>query len=295
MRQVDLLREQLSERDIAIVEDVERFRLLTTRQIQRLHFTTGHQSVAAATRATTRVLQRLRGHGVISTLTRRVGGVRQGSDSLTWQLTATGDRLLRHLHGRAYRRRYREPSPEFTKHTLTVANLGVLLREAEQAGRIELSEIGVEGQARRMFVGRHGAREVLKPDLYAVTAGREFEHHWFIEADRGTEHDPHLARKLGAYSRFFKSGRYQAEHGLFPSVLWVVPDDKRAAVLSALIATIELGSPRLFEICTYDRFIGFVVTATNGGESMPLPGILESTERRLESDPNDSIADVLEM
>ncbi|WP_280456411.1 replication-relaxation family protein [Nocardia cyriacigeorgica] len=295
MRQMDHLLQQLSDRDVGILEDVERFRLLTTRQIQRLHFTAGHQTVAAATRATTRVLQRLRGHGLISTLTRRVGGVRQGSESLTWQLAASGDRLLRHLHRRAYRRRYREPSPDFIKHTLAVANLGVLLREAEQAGRIELSDIDVEGQAHRAFVGRHGAKETLKTDLHTVTAGEEYEHHWLIEADRGTEHDPHLARKLTAYQRYYKSGRYQAEHGVFPSVLWVVPDDKRAGQLERLIGSLNAGTSRLFEICTFDRFIEFVVAKTIGLETISLPGILESVDEQIGPQPASFIADMPEM
>ncbi|MCP2290945.1 replication-relaxation family protein [Nocardia amikacinitolerans] len=276
MRQMEVLRQQLSDRDIHIVEDIERFRLLTTSQIRRLYFTTGHQTVAAGTRACTRVLQRLHGHGLISALTRRVGGVRQGSDSLTWQLAATGDRFLRHLHHRPYRRRYREPSLMFIKHTLAVANLGVLLREAGRRGSIELVDLTVEGRAHRSFVGAGGAKETLKPDLHAVTATDDFEQHWMIEADCGTEHDPHLGRKLTAYHRYYNTGRYQAEHGLFPSVLWVVPDCARADRLRELMSATETPA-NLFQICTYAEFADFVVAKTVGTESLPLPGILEAT------------------
>ena len=277
MRQLDELREQLSDRDLAILADVERFRLLTTAQIRRLHFTTGHDTIGAATRACTRVLMRLRGHGLISPLARRIGGVRRGSASMTWQLASGGERLLRHLYERPYRRRYREPSYEFADHTLAVAELGVQLSEADRRGTLELVELAIEGPAYRSFLGPHGAKETLKPDSYAITATADFESHWLIEADRAREHTPHLLRKLNAYYRYFKSGRYQAEHGLFPSVLWVVPDGGRVRQLSRLIASAEPLPPDLFQICTFDGFLNFVIAKTLGVESLPLPGVLEST------------------
>ncbi|WP_433576809.1 replication-relaxation family protein [Nocardia brasiliensis] len=287
MKRVDRLRDQLSDRDLAILADVQLFRLLTTSQIRRLHFTTGHQTTGAATRACTRVLTRLRGHGLISTLTRRIGGVRQGSTSLTWQLAATGDWLLRQLHGNAYRRRYHEPSPEFVKHTLAVSELGVQLRETAARETVELVGLAIEGGAHRAFLGSDGTKETLKPDLYAITATTDFESHWLIEADRAKEHSPHLLRKLAAYRRYFNSGRYQAEYGLFPSVLWVVPDDNRRRQLAALIESESLPS-QLFQICTFDEFIDLVVSKTVGVESLPLPGILESTveHQQLAPSPN---------
>ncbi|WP_280407083.1 replication-relaxation family protein [Nocardia brasiliensis] len=277
MKRVDHLREQLSERDLAILTDLQQFRLLTTPQIRRLRFTARHQTVGAATRACTRVLTRLRSHGLISPLTRRIGGVRRGSASQTWQLAATGDWLLRQVRGTGYRRRYHEPSTLFIKHTLAVAELGVLLREAHERRAIELVELAVEGQAHRTFVGRNGVKDVLKPDLHAITATADFEHHWMIEADRNKEHEPHLLRKLTAYHRYFNSGRYQAEHGLFPSVLWVVPSQDRADQLAGLIESDEALPHELFEICTFVEFIDFVVLRTTGRESLSLPGILEST------------------
>ncbi|MCX4098059.1 replication-relaxation family protein [Nocardia sp. alder85J] len=276
MKQLDLLRERLSDRDIAILRDVELFRLLTTRQLRRLHFTTGHQTIDAATRACTRVLKRLRDHDLIVPLRRRIGGVRQGSAGLTWQLDTMGERLLRYLSQQGHRRRYREPSKQFIDHTLAVAGLGVDLREAEERGRIELVELAVEGTAYRSFVGAHGAKETLKPDLHAITATEDFESHWLIEADRGSEHSPHLLRKLNAYYRYLKTGRYQAEHGLFPSVLWVVPDDARRSELATLIGSEPLPQD-LFQICTFDGFIDFVIAKTLGVESLPLPGVLDST------------------
>lgn len=275
MRLLSQLREQLSDRDLDILRDVERFRLLSTRQIQRLHFGTGHQTASAATRACTRVLGRLKDHGLVGTLSRRVGGVRQGSAGLTWQLAATGDRLLRSLRGDPHRRRFSEPSPDFVEHTLLAAELGVQLREAANRGELELSELAAERGAWRTFVGPHGSTAWLRPDLHAITAGDTYEQHWFIEADRSREHGPHLLRKLEAYARFLRSGRYQATHGLFPAVLWVVPDARRIRELTGLAG--QSSAPvEIFQYVTIDGFIDHVLAETTGIQSLPLPGILDA-------------------
>ncbi|CAM4364785.1 replication-relaxation family protein [Nocardia ninae] len=280
-RQLAALHERLSARDIAILRDIERFRLLTTRQIQRLHFATGHASIGAATRACTRVLSRLSADNLIAALNdqkRRRGGARRGSDQLVWQLAARGDLLLRHTRAGGYRKRYTAPSSEFVHHTLMVSELGVVLHEAAARGEIELIKLAVEGAAHQYYVGRHGAKSALKPDLHAITAGPEFEHHWFIEADRGTERGPHLLRKLTAYSQYFNTGRYQAEHGLFPSVLWVVPDVGRGRQLARLIEATPSIQAEIFQVCTRDGFIEHVVRKTLSEEREP-PNALLNPDR----------------
>ena len=97
------LQGHLTDRDIALLLDVERFRLLTTRQIQRLHFPSAplgpHISMSSATRTTTRVLGRLEEHGAIGRLQRRIGGIKHGSSLTIWQLGPAGDRFLRARRG----------------------------------------------------------------------------------------------------------------------------------------------------------------------------------------------------
>ena len=66
VRQLEAL---LTERDRRILEDLEQFRALTTRHIQRLRFPAGpqglHATVPTATRLANRVLLRLEAHGFI--------------------------------------------------------------------------------------------------------------------------------------------------------------------------------------------------------------------------------------
>lgn len=274
-RLLSQLSDALSERDLRILHDLEEFRLLTTRQIQRLHFADGHASVSAATRACTRVMGRLKGHELVSTLGRRIGGVRQGSAGLTWQLAATGERYLRALRGDPKRRRYGEPGTDFVDHTLLVAELGVQLRETERRHvDWDITRLAAERRAWRPFIGLHGAKEWLRPDIHLITTDPDYEQHWFIEADRDREHRPHLLRKLQAYQRYHSSGRYQTEHDVFPTVLWAVPDETRIHELQELIEANGL-LRQLFRFTTHDHV---AVTVTNRApEPIPLPGILDSS------------------
>ncbi|MDF3284954.1 replication-relaxation family protein [Gordonia sp. N1V] len=269
------LKDKLSERDLAILHDLENFRLLTTRQIQRLHFADGHRTTSAGTRACTRVLSRLADLGLIAHLSRRIGGVRQGSAAMTWQLAATGERLLRAIHGGGHRRRFTEPTTTFVAHTLEAAELGVRLCETQRTGQIEVTELHAERRAWQRFLGAHGSPVWLRPDLRAVTASDDFEHHWFIELDRATEHTPHLERKLGIYATYYRSGAYQAAHDLFPTVLWVAPTTDRLRQLTRLTSRLTLPTD-VFRYCLPDAFIDIVIAETLGPQTVPLPGVLSA-------------------
>jgi len=240
----------LSERDVAILESLRSHRLLTTGQLCRLHFAVGHATVAAASGAALRVLVRLESHHLVSRLARRIGGVRAGSSGVVWQLGSTGDRLLRTMHGQKHRRRYVEPSPAFTAHTLAVADLAVRLHELQDRRVVELLSVETEPSCWRSFTGPHGALEWLKPDLYAVTASGEYEDHWYLEADLATEHPPVVVRKAKVYQRYAATGTHQARHGLFPAVVWVVPDTPRQGAVRAALAADPALQSELFRVVT---------------------------------------------
>lgn len=263
------LRERVTDRDLEILQDVEAFRLLTTQHIQRLHFHAGHDSVSAAARACNRVLARLRGLDLVRSLSRRVGGIRRGSAGYVWHLGPSGDRLLRQLHGDPVRRRFTEPSTRFTDHTLAVAELGVGLRHAAQQGLVDLPLLRTEPACWRSSLNRHGVAEQLKPDLHAVTATGQFEDHWFIEMDTGSEHAPVVLGQCHAYQRFALTGRYQAEHAVFPTVLWVVPHDARAAALKASIADDLQLDEDFFRFVTTDDALRLI---TGAAPSQPTNG-----------------------
>lgn len=231
---------RLTERDIRLLEDLERFRLLTTRQLQRLHFPAAplgaHATTSSATRGTTRVLGRLEQLGAIARLERRIGGVKHGSALAIWQLGPAGDRYLRARRGDPIRRRYDEPGLTFVDHQLAVADVAISVIEQAGAGRFDLLELDLEPACWRSFTGTANTVVTLKPDLLIVTANETTETHTFVEVDRGTEHLPAVLRKCRIYQRYKNTGTEEATRGLFPAVIWIVPDAVRATKIRTAIA-----------------------------------------------------------
>ena len=267
-RSTSELLEMLTERDLLILKDLEQFRLLSTRQLQRLRFA-GHVSISSATRTAVRVLGRLERHGLIVRLPRRVGGAIRGSAATIWQLASTGERLLRRLNGDPGRRRYVEPSLQFTAHTLAVADVGVAVLEATYKDEFELLELEAEPECWRDYLNAAGGREWLKPDLFVVTADTDFESHSFIEVDRDTEHLPAVLRKCESYQRYWRTGIEQARRGLFPAVVWIVPGEARAGKLRAAIRAHPTLTDDLFHVTTETEAMRIIGPGT---ENEPLKG-----------------------
>src|SRR5437016_3555684 len=90
---LEQLREQLSERDLAVLRSVQEHRFLTALHLQELHFT-DHSSPEAQARIRRRVLARLTRDRLLARLDRRVGGIRGGSGSYVYGLGQVGGRLL---------------------------------------------------------------------------------------------------------------------------------------------------------------------------------------------------------
>lgn len=253
------LAEQLGDRDLAILSSLDQFRLLTTQQIQRLHFT-DHASDLAAARACNRALIRLREIGVVGSLERRIGGVRRGSASYVWQLDATGERFLRTIQGQAHRRRFMEPGATFVNHTLAVNDLAVSLIQAAR----DHSDLGIEALVTeptnwRRYLGAGGEIQWLKPDLYVVRSSRDadgdYEEHAFLEMDLGTEHMPRIQAKCRMYAAYAATGTYQTQHGLFPHVVWVSPEPNRRKALQKAIASTRALPSGVFRVSSPEAFL----------------------------------------
>ena len=249
------LRRHLTPRDLDVVRSLETYRLLTTGQIQRLHFTE-HVSSSSAARTAVRVLGRIEGHGLIVRLRRRIGGFDKGSAANVWQLAALGERLLRALDGDPNRRRFIEPSEPFTEHTVAVAELAVRIIEESRRGRFEALALETEPECWRSWVGAAGAEQWIKPDLFVVTASADYEAHAFVEIDRDTEHLPAIIRKCLTYQRYWSTGIEQARADLFPAVVWVVPTKLRGDRIRAAICDEASLTSELFHVVTSDEALG---------------------------------------
>jgi hypothetical protein len=250
---LDQLRANLSERDLAVVSSLAQHRFLTARQIEALHFA-GHATELTGARVCRRTLSRLTEQRLLARLTRRsVGGLHAGSASFIYTLGPIGNRLL------GGRRRVHEPSHAFLDHVLAVADVHVGLVQAVRTGGVELVELVTEPDCWRRSLHVGGGLDVLRPDLYLVTAEGEYEHCWFVEVDRGTASLPAIVRKCHDYLAYRQTGQEQKRTGTFPLVLWITPDAERQARVEQVIRR-NLPT-ELFRV-TDNR--GFIASMTGG-------------------------------
>jgi hypothetical protein len=249
------VQQRLSERDRAILEQVGQLRLLCARQIQALVFPDGgHASPAAAARCCRRVLERLTRERLLVRLERRVGGIRSGSASFVYALGPLGQRVL--AHG-GPRRRLSEPSARFVAHTLAVAEFVVQLHLHAEAHDWQLSCWQSEPACWR-DVATLGGRVLLRPDLFVALGVGDYELRWFVEVDLGSEHLPALKRKCRLYHTYYKSGREQREHGVFPRVLWLMPNDERVEQLRTAVLADRRLTTDLFRITRVDEALAAI-------------------------------------
>jgi protein involved in plasmid replication-relaxation len=248
------LERTLSPRDWTVLATLARVRLATGKQLERLCYT------GLTPRRAQQALAALAARRLVARLPRVIGGVRAGSTGHVYTLDVAGRRLaLRDL------RRAQRPwsiGQPFLAHSLDITELYTRLVEADRAGTLELRDFVSEPASWRTFAGPGGARAVLKPDAYVVVRLGEFEDHWFIEVDRGSESAPTLARKCDTYRRYWQTGAEQATHELFPKVLWLVPDHKRQDVLVDVFGRQPVAAWELFRVGRFDEAVTRIALGT---------------------------------
>jgi hypothetical protein len=244
------LKSALTDRDWAIVRSLEQLHFLTTRQLERLHCPSDSFTQLSAARTTRRQMIGLHQYGLVERLERRIGGLRAGSASFVYRLSPLGARLLNHPS----RRRSREPSLLHLTHVLAVAELVVRLHESARAeAEVEVIEVQGEPDCWRSITAPHGGRLLLKPDLRLTVGVGDRELHWFVEQDNNSEHRPVLTRKCQAYLQAWRDATEQTTSGVFPRVLWVVPDEIRAAVMHSVIGGLKDAPADMFIVATTER------------------------------------------
>lgn len=251
----------LQDRDWAILHSLDQLHFLTTRQVERLHYPPGVFTPLSGARTSRRDLARLHDLHLIRHLERRIGGLRAGSASFVWSLDSLGARLLDH----PTRRRAQEPSGLHLDHVLAVAELVVRLHEVARTGEVELLEVQGEPACWRIIPAAHGGRLTLKPDLRLTLGVGDQELHWFVEMDRGSEHRPVLTRKCSTFLAAWRQGQEQASSGVFPRVLWVVPDQARQAAVTRVIEGLTSAPAGMFLTATEDQALA--VLLGEGGRS----------------------------
>ena len=249
----------IGERDLEILKDLEKCKYLTSNQIRRLHFNNSTTETASL-RAASRSLSKLRNYGALGALRRRIGGIRAGSGSYIWSLRPAGYKLL-HLKTleNLPRKHFQEPSLQFLEHTLLISETYVRVKELHQTKKLDYAHAQVEPTCWRWYVDRAGIKHVLKPDLYAVTRGGGYEDTYFVEIDRATETPARILDKCDRYYHYLHTGTEQEGGGVFPYVLWIVPDERRKKSLENHIQEKYEGEPELFTIITPDELEALIL------------------------------------
>lgn len=260
-RRLNDIEGRLSERDRAVLSSVERYRFLTARHIEILHFAE-HATAESGARTCRRVLARLRSQRILGVLNRRIGGVRAGSEGLVYFVDAAGERIQRNQESSRRRRRFDEPSSRFLDHTLAIADVAVgIIGAATEAGT-EVVKLAPEGGARRHYTDRLGASQVLRPDLYVELAahpGDQDVEAFFVEVDLGHESLPTVLGKCQLYEEYRETGIEQREFGGFPRVVWAmdayrpsVADRRRQAFRNAMQRNARV-TPGLYHISALEE------------------------------------------
>jgi hypothetical protein len=258
-------RTELSERDVRVLRLLLELRLLTTNQLERLVMTEG--SAATRARRMRSVLQRLRRNRVVAQLDRRVGGIRAGSDGMVYRLTSRGVSTLNRLDGAERRRVGAEPGERYVRHVLAVSELYVSLTEQTRLSTSEVLIFAAEPAAWRSYPAPHGGTITLRPDAFVHTASDDYEDASFVEVDLATESLSTVSRKCRAYLAYWQSGVEQRRLGLFPRVVWVVPNVRRQQQLNTAIGRLPTDQRHLFAVTTPDVATDVLLGRTPSGDT----------------------------
>ena len=241
------LRRNLSDRDLAILSSLVRVRLMTVGQIQRLHVVTG--SHLTQLRRTRNTLQHLHDLQLVVRLPRAVGGVRAGSSGYIYGLSGLGQAVL-DIPGTYGRRRRSvwDTKPHFEDHVLAVTELYIRLVEACRAHSADLLAFDAEPACWRTFTGAGGEPVTLKPDAFVRVGVGEIERSAFVEVDLATESPATLRRKCLVFVAYWRAGLEQQRHGVFPTVLWLVPDEQRRRRLAEVVRHLPHDVQHLFDV-----------------------------------------------
>lgn len=248
----------LTARDQELLHTVAKLNVASERQLRQLRGATSASQRRLYRLDVTRLVE-LR---VLARLTRRIGGVRAGSDGYVYALDFVGQRLV-DPDRRAYRPPW-TPQPMHLRHALAVTQLFVDLRQASSSNA-RLQAFDAEPRAWRSFQSTGGARLTLKPDAFITIAGSDYEDRLFVEIDRATESLPRITEKAKTYVRYFNSGREQERHGVFPLIVWIAPDDHRRALLVDALSRLPADDWRLFAVTTDDDAVRQFSTGSFAG------------------------------
>ena len=89
-------------------------------------------------------------------------------------------------------------------------------------------------------------------------SGDNYLYNYFVEVDKNSESLARVINKSKQYIRYYNLNIEQKETGVFPLVLWVVPDEKRKLAIEQRIQKELQDYWELFQVITLDDFKDFM-------------------------------------
>jgi hypothetical protein len=246
MPYVEQLAERLSTRDSMILLTLNRIRIATGAQLERLHF----YELSGRSRSVKRgqVLKRLTDTAVVTSVERLIGAAKGGSEQQRYLLDTAGYQLVRlHFNRESPKtrvRRPRVPGDRYIAHAVAITELYVDLVEGARLGRFALGEFQVEADA----YWPDGLGSLLKMDAFVRLERGETADYWWYEADMATEDLMTTIReKLLKYLDFVQRGQLGPD-GVIPRVLFGALTAKRREVLQDVVDELPSPADSLFRI-----------------------------------------------
>jgi hypothetical protein len=259
------LAETLTDREWQIMDAVNRLRLVTGLQIERLHF--AELSGKSRSVVRWRVLKRLVDWRALAPLARRVGGSLRGSAQLVYALDVVGERLLRlrrNLRQDEQRvRRAAVPGERFVRHTVAASELYVSLIEQSRTGGFQVDEFLAEPAA----WWPSGVGGWMKPDCYLALSADNVTDHWWVEVDLATEAVPTLRGKFLAYVDFVNRGQL-GPADVVPRVLVTVPTNDRQDTIERVVAGLPAPAGELFRVVLHEAAASSLVAALSAPDDV---------------------------
>ena len=243
-------------------------RFATTTQLARLT-ALEYASSASALRQTQRHLASLAQQRLLTSLERRVGGWQGGSAVTVWAATTRGHRLVAAENGEdeevARRQRPREVSTTFLDHLLAITEVRTSVEEAVRQQTDTEATVALEPECWRTRLGPSGQPQVLRPDLAVTVTSPAYEDRYLVEVDRATENP---GRVIATCWRYQEHHAQAGDGGVFPLVVWLVPNDRRRHRLERAIAHSTGLLRDLFRVIRLDQ----LPTLIHGGPAaIPTP------------------------
>jgi hypothetical protein len=245
----------LQERDIALLEDLWRYRCLTTSQLELLRGSDADPALRFVSRLTLTRRLKLLFHGkYVRRLARpSIAGMQEP----VYLLDSEGAKTLSLRHGEVSARASSQlPKLAALEHILAINQFRVSLSAAAVLARdtksgCELMEWQA-GNAARFSVtlatdpNKPIPRKVaLIPDgQFAIKTG-DLKLFYFLEVDLGSEVSRILTEKCRAYYAFWQSGGFGEQYSVAANVgfrvLFIAPTAKRAATILGAVQKLEVG------------------------------------------------------